>query len=77
MVNIGKRPKCRECTECLKVLGIRTHKTTERKGWYCGQCNMVYLNNGIKVGLKSLFIGLREIRAEVNKEKPSTKTKKQ
>lgn len=55
-----RKPKCPECNNMLYVLGTRT-TTTERKGWFCRECNAVYLNKGIKVRKDDLFIGLKKI----------------
>lgn len=56
----NKKPKCSECNNFLYVLGTRTHNM-ERKGWYCKECNAVYINKGIEVRQDDLFIGLKKI----------------
>ena len=56
-----KKPKCRLCNNFLYVLGTRAHDNIEKKGWYCKECNVVYLNKGIKVRQDVLYIGLKKI----------------
>lgn len=56
-----KKPKCKECNNYLYVLGTRSSSTVEQKGWYCKECNAVYINKGIKVRQDALFIGLKKI----------------
>ena len=57
-----KKPKCPECNNILYVLGTHAHDNIERKGWYCKECNVVYLNKGIKVKQAILFVGLKKIK---------------
>ena len=57
----NKKPKCAICNNILYILGTRTHHVVERKGWYCKECNVVYLNKGIKARHDDLFIGLKKI----------------
>ena len=56
-----KRPKCEICSSLMLNLVVRKHKTQDSKGFFCESCNLIIVNNGIKVIKTSVFIGLKKV----------------